>query len=81
MYILPLSSILGIISAMVVCIIKSRENNNYSEGFFEKKLKKSNNYIEKNISTERAVQYFFAPGNLLFIVISVIIMTLSIFII
>lgn len=76
-----LSSILGIISAMVICIIKSRENNNYSEGFFEKKLKKSNNYIEKNISTERAVQYFFAPGNLLFIVISVIIMTLSIFII
>ena len=40
---------LGIISAMVVCIIKSRENNNYSEGFFEKKLKKSNNYIEKNM--------------------------------
>lgn len=72
-----LSVILGIISAMAVCIIKSRENNSCSEGFFEKKLEKSNNYIEKNISTERAVQYFFAPGNLLFIIISVIIMAIS----
>ena len=71
------SVILGIISAMAICIIKSREDNSYSGGFFEKKLEKSNNYIEKNISTERAVQYFFAPGNLLFIIISVIIMTIS----